>query len=193
MKFMKFGTAVLALFTAATLTAGAADAPSTTPPPGRGPGGPGGQGGQGGAMRLGAGLNLDEQQRTKLREAMQKDSEAIRALDEKLRAAQKELVQAAIAEKLDEKVIRAKADAVGKIQADMAVLRSKAFASIAPTLTKEQRDNLENSRIGAAMLMGGLGGGMGGGPGYGGPRGEGQPGGPGGAGGGQRRRPGAPE
>jgi Spy/CpxP family protein refolding chaperone len=149
------------------------------PPPGGGrpdrPGGP----------RGGAGLGLDEKQRELLREAMQKNGEEQRALNEKYQAAQKELVQAAIAEKYDEKVIREKADALSKIQADMVVLRAKSFSSVAPTLKPEQREMLINTRMGAAMVLGGgVTGGGPGGPGGGGgrpPRG----GGGGGGGGGQ--------
>src|SRR6185436_17926461 len=100
-------------------------------------------------------------------------------LDEKQRAAQKELMQAVLAENFDEKVVREKAEAVGKIQTDITVLRAKAFSTVAPTLKPEQREALENTRVGPTMLLGG-------GPGVGGPGGGGGggfgggPGGPGG-------------
>jgi Spy/CpxP family protein refolding chaperone len=129
---------------------------------------------------------LDDKQRELLREAMQKSRDEMRTLDEKFRNAQKELVTAAIAEKPDDKAIREKADAVAKIQADMMVLRAKAFSSVAPTLKPEQREQLENSRMGPMMVLGGgfaggMGGGFGGPGGQGGPRrGPGGPGGPGG-------------
>src|SRR5258708_4947220 len=80
----------------------AADPPEPTPGrPGRpgGPGGPGGggngpgpRGGGGGGMGM---MGLDDQQRELYREATQKHGDELRKLDEKLRAAQKELVQAA--------------------------------------------------------------------------------------------------
>jgi Spy/CpxP family protein refolding chaperone len=135
-------------------------------------------------------MNLDDKQREVLREAMQKDQDQIRTLDEKLRAAQKELVHATLAEKYDEKAVREKAEAVSKIQTDITVLRAKAFSSVAPTLKPEQREQMENSPIAAAMLGGRFGGGMGGGPGMN--RGAGgDPGAAGGAGGNRRRPPGA--
>ena len=135
-------------------------------PPDRGPG-PGGPGlnGRGPRMAGGGMMVLDDQQRETYREATQKNSEELRNLDQKFRAAQKEFVHAAMAEKYDEKVVREKADAVAKIQTDMSMLRAKAFSTVAPTLKPEQREQLENSRVGAAMLtsgFGGMGGGIGG-------------------------------
>ena len=179
-------TACVAILTAGSLFLQAADSPNTPPPgrPGFG-GGPGGPGGRGGNF-----LGLDDKQRELLRDAMMKDQEQIRALDEKLRAAQKELVHTALSEKYDEKAVREKAEAVSKIQTDYTVLRAKAFAALAPTLKPEQREQLENSPMGAAMLGGRLGGGMGGGPGFGGRGGNGGPAAPApGEGQGGRRRP----
>jgi len=131
----------------------------------RGPG-PGNQGGnlQGGGRGNFGGSGLDEKQTELLREAMQADSDEIRKLDEKLRAAQKELVQAVIAEKYDEKIVREKAEAVAKIQTEITILRAKQVATVAPTLKPEQREQWENSPIAIGLLMRG-GGGFGGGPG----------------------------
>ena len=127
--------------------------------------------------RAGGLMGLDDQQRQVYQEAMQKNNDELRKLSEKLRTAQKELMQAVLAEKYDEKAVREKAEAASKIQTDITLLRAKALSSVAPTLKPEQRDQLENR--GAMMLMGGfVGGGMGG------------PGGPGGGGG--RRGGGAP-
>ena len=81
---------------------------------------------------------------------------------EKLLVAQKELVNAVLAEKYEEKVVREKAEVVAKIQTDMLMLRSKAMSTLAPTLKPEQRDTLNNPRIGFAMLSGGFGAGVGG-------------------------------
>ncbi len=139
-------------------------------------------------------MALDDKQRELYREAMTKSSDDLRKLDEKLRAAQKELMQVVLAEKYDESAVRAKADAISKIQADMVVLRAKAFSSVAATLKPEQREAMENSPMGSMMIMGGgMGGGMGRGfapgGGVGGPRGAGGPNGPGGEG--RPPRPGA--
>jgi Spy/CpxP family protein refolding chaperone len=171
---------VMAVFGALVVTA--ADPPQPTPGrPGRnagGPGGPGGggngpgpRGGGGGGGGMGM-MGLDDQQRELYRQATQKSGDELRKLDEKLRAAQKELVQAVLAEKYDDQVVREKAEGVAKIQVEITTLRAKAFSVVAPTLKPEQRDQLENSRVGAAMLTG-FGGGGGGGPGggFGGPGG----------------------
>ena len=132
--------------------------------------------------RGGMGVTLDDNQRELYRDAMQKNSEQMQKLSDQFRAAQKELVTAAIAEKYDEATVKSKAEAVAKIQTEMTLLRTKAFSSVAPTLKPEQREQLANSPMGAAMLLGGGGGGgfraMGGGPGG--------PGGPGGGGGPRR-------
>jgi hypothetical protein len=85
------------------------------------------------------------------------------------------LVHVVLAEKYDEKAVREKADAVSKLQIEMTMLRAKALATVAPTLKPEQREQLESSPIGAALLGGGFSGFRGGAAGFGGP---GAPGGP---------------
>ncbi|HEY2953380.1 MAG TPA: periplasmic heavy metal sensor [Verrucomicrobiae bacterium] len=104
-----------------------------------GPGGPGGAGGFAGAGGFG-GIALDEKQRELYRDASEQNSDELKKLDEKLRAAQKELMQAVLAEKFDDKSVREKADAVAKIQTDITVLRAKALSTVAPTLKPEQRE-----------------------------------------------------
>ena len=131
----------------------------------RGAGG-GGGGGPNAQGQRGMATVLDDQQMQLYREATQKDTEQLRKLDDQLRVAQKELIRAALAEKYDENAVREKAEAFSKIQVEITTLRAKAFSALAPTLKPEQRDQLENSRVGTAMLMGG---GMGGGGGPGGP------------------------
>ncbi len=144
-----------------TLILTAAD-PNATPPQRNRPGGGAGGGGPGGPGFRG-GLMLDDKQRELLREAMQKNGAEIQKLDEKMRAAQKELTQAILTEKQDSKVLRDKAEAVAKIQVEQTLLRAKVFGVVVPTLKPEQRDQIENSPFAMQMLMQGLGGGFGGG------------------------------
>ena len=180
--------ALIGFLNAFVLTA--ADAPPPAPPaapprdagapggrPGRGPNGPGGGGGGGNFQgQRGGATGLDDQQLQLYRQATMKSSAELGKLDEQLRVAQKELVQAVLAEKYDEKIVREKAEGVAKIQIEITTLRAKALSTVAPTLKPEQRDQLENSRFGAAMLMGGGGGfGFGGGPPLGGRRAPGGP------------------
>lgn len=99
------------------------------------------------------GFNLDEQQRNLLQEARQVNGDDIRKLNEKLAEAQKEFVRVVAAEKYDEKVVREKAEAIGKIQAEILALNGKAFATVSPTLKPEQRESIEgNPRIGIVII-----------------------------------------
>lgn len=107
------------------------------------------------AGMAGGAFRLDDQQRDLLREASRKESAELSRLNDKLQAAQKEFAQAVVAEKYDEKVVREKADAAARIQADIAVVRSRIFATIAPTLKPEQREQLENSQMTMGLIMGG--------------------------------------
>ncbi len=154
------------------LVANAADpvAPTPAAPPAGGGnqagGGRGGFGGNQGGGRGGFGgagaLGMDDKQRDLYREATEKNTNDLAVLAEKLLVAQKELVNAVLAEKYEEKVVREKAEVVAKIQTDMLMLRSKAMSTLAPTLKPEQRDTLNNPRIGFTMLSGGFGAGVGG-------------------------------
>lgn len=167
MRHMLQVAALVGVFAAGSLCVVAQDAPAD---------------GRRGAGRGAAFAGLDDKQRELLREAMQKNQEQVRALDEKMRTAQRDLINAALAEKFDEKIVRQKAEAVSKIQTDLTVLRANALSTIAPTLKPEQREQIANSPLGAAML----GGRMGGGPGFG-AGGRGPDGAPGAPGGGRRR------
>jgi Spy/CpxP family protein refolding chaperone len=186
---------LLAIGALSTMAALAAD--QTAAPPGGGaPGGPrgaGGMGGPGGFQGRGGMMGLDETQRQAFKDTLQKDNDKVRDLNEKLRAAQKELMQAVLAETYDEKVVRAKAEAVAAIQVDITLFRGKALATVAPSLKAEQKQQLIESPIGAMLLNSGGGGGRPGfqGMGPGGPGGGGfQGGGPGGPpAGGQNRQP----
>jgi Spy/CpxP family protein refolding chaperone len=120
-----------------------------------------GQGGGGGRGAGGMGI-LTQEQRTKMREAIQDE---LTPLTEKLVAAQKEVVKAAMAENATEASVKAKLEAVQKIQTDLTVVRFKGFKAIASTLTAEQKTQLENARDGgytSIFMMGGARGGGGG-------------------------------
>lgn len=115
------------------------------------PGGPGGGG------------ILTQEQRTKMRETMQASQTDLTQLNEKLAAAQKAAVSAALAKDADEKTVRAKIEAVAKIQTDIAVLRFKAVKEIAPTVTAEQKTQMEEAPgMAYNALLGSFGGGRGG-------------------------------
>lgn len=169
-----------------------APSPALAPAPAQDANPPGGRGNRGnninnlqrgnvGGGGGGAGLNFDDKQRELLQESRQTHNDDLRKLNDKLTEAQKEYVKAVVAEKLDEKVVREKADAIGKIQADILALNGKSFAVVSPTLKPEQRESLEgNVRIGIVIISPTTG--FGGGPGgnFAAPTGA------GGAGGGRR-------
>ncbi len=127
-----------------------------------GPGGPGGF----------ARFNLTEDQQTKVREARQASESERAQLFQKLGAAQKEAITAALAEKPDEKTIRVKVEEVTKLQAEVGLLSLKNFKDV--KFTEEQKEQLTSRpALGYMVLFGGMGPGgmlpgMGGGPG--GPR-----------------------
>lgn len=123
----------------------------------------------------GRGGMLTQDQRAKMREAMQASQSEMTRLNEKLAAAQKEALAAMLASNASDASVRAKVEAVSKIQTEIAMLRFKGVKEIASTLTDEQKSQMqERPGMGYMMLVGGMGG-MGG---LGGPGGQG--GGPGG-------------
>jgi Spy/CpxP family protein refolding chaperone len=111
----------------------------------------------------GPGGILTQEQRTKMRETMQALQADLAPLTNKLAVAQKDAVKAALAKDADEKIVRAKVEAVAKVQTDIAMLRFKTVKEIASTLTDEQKTQMD-ARPGTAYnsLFGGMGGGGGG-------------------------------
>ncbi len=87
---------------------------------------------------------LTEEQRTIVREAMDAARKEAAPLEEKMRAARRQLQEAIHAEKLDEQAIRDKAAEIGKLEGDLAVIRASAFAKIRPSLTPEQLARMKN-------------------------------------------------
>jgi Spy/CpxP family protein refolding chaperone len=85
---------------------------------------------------------LTADQKTSLRQAMEDQREKSSALDEKLRLARREMFEAALGKKFDEEAVRAKAMAAGKLDAELTVLRMKAFSKMEPALTPDQLSKL---------------------------------------------------
>jgi len=110
----------------------------------------------------GPGGILTQEQRTKMRETMQALQADLSPLTNKLAVAQKDAIKAALAKDADAQAVRAKIEAVAKIQTDIAVLRLKAVKEIASTLTDEQKTQMDerpgmayNSLFGGMGFMGG--------------------------------------
>ena len=87
---------------------------------------------------------LTEEQRQSMRDIMSAQREEMRGIQEKMRTARQELLKAALAETLDEDVVRAKALVVAKLEAEMTVLRVKAIAQVLPPLSEEQVEQILN-------------------------------------------------
>lgn len=87
---------------------------------------------------------LTEEQRESLRAAMESQREAMRGIEGKLRDARRELMKAGMIEKFDEDAVRAKALDVAKLEAELTVLRAKAFSQMKPGLSPEQIEKVRN-------------------------------------------------
>jgi Spy/CpxP family protein refolding chaperone len=112
--------------------------------PGEGPpfGGP--QSGQAGRFAPLFERVLTEDQRASFREAMESQRGKLRELDEKLRGARREALQASVALKFDEEVVRQKAMAVAGLEAEMTVVRARALSQMKPSLSADQIEKLKN-------------------------------------------------
>lgn len=87
---------------------------------------------------------MTEEQRESFREATQGQRDKMRELEEKLREARKAVVEATVAEKIDEDGIRKKFMDAAKIDAELTVIRAKALSQIKPPLSKEQIEKIKN-------------------------------------------------
>jgi len=143
------------------------------------PGGGGGGGFGGGGFGGGRGGVLTPEQSQQMRDALPADSADMTALTTKLTAAQKDALTAALAKDATEAGVRAKVEAVAKIQTDIAMLRyTKAVKPIVASVTDDQKTQIEaapgmtyNQFFGGGGGFGGRGR-MGGGGGPGGPGGN---------------------
>ena len=144
------------------------------PPPaagGRGGGGFGGIGGPGGG---GGALTAD--QNTELNAAFADAQAELTSLQDKLTAAEKDVVTAVLA-KSDDATVRSKLEALSNIQANIAMLRyTKGVTKIAPKVTADQKTNINTTVAQTYYALfggnpppaaGGRGGGFGGGRGGG--------------------------
>jgi Spy/CpxP family protein refolding chaperone len=87
---------------------------------------------------------LNQEQRESMRDVLASQRAATRGILEKMRVARRELLKASLAESFDEDAVQAKAMAVAKLEADLAVLRAKALSQIQPPLSDEQIEKVLN-------------------------------------------------
>jgi hypothetical protein len=98
---------------------------------------------------------LEPAQREALAVALRKSSNELAAIQTKINAAQKELVKASLAEKPDPDALKVKTEEIGKLQAQMLLIRANALTTLGPSLTPEQRNLLENTYLGSSLLTSG--------------------------------------
>jgi Spy/CpxP family protein refolding chaperone len=106
---------------------------------------------QGGAYgpRVGGGFErafsvLTEEQRASFRRAMEENRKAVRSLEQKSSAARRELLEAAVVDKFDEAKVREKLNALMAADADLTMVRIKAFSKMEPALSAQQIEKLRN-------------------------------------------------
>ena len=87
---------------------------------------------------------LTEEQRDSFRQTMEDQRDQMRGFEEKLRATRKEMIAAGLAETFDEDAVRKKALEVGRLEAELIVLRAKALAKVKPALSAEQIKQIKN-------------------------------------------------
>ncbi|HVV01577.1 MAG TPA: periplasmic heavy metal sensor [Verrucomicrobiae bacterium] len=88
---------------------------------------------------------LTPEQRASLRENLSAERAKTRQLEEKLKAAREQVFAASVLDKFDEPAVRKKIMAAAKIEADLAIIRLKAFANMNPPLSADQLDRLRQT------------------------------------------------
>lgn len=112
--------------------------------PGRGRGGPGGPGGiLGPAFQH---LDLTDAQKTRVKEILDSHRDEMRTLGDRAMAAHQALAAATSAESFDEATVRTRAAEAAAVDADMAVLRARAFNEAYQILTPDQQKQFKQLR-----------------------------------------------
>ena len=87
---------------------------------------------------------LTEEQRESFRQGMETHRDKLREFEGQLRDARKEMMAVGLADKFDEDAVRKKALEVGRIEAELTVLRAKVLANVKPALSTEQIEQIKN-------------------------------------------------
>lgn len=91
---------------------------------------------------------LTDQQRASYEAALKQLRGQMMELEFKLRAARQDLVNASLTGKFDENLIRQKALTAARIEAELTVLRVKAFSEVQPPPTPEQIEKIKAGKPG---------------------------------------------
>jgi len=91
---------------------------------------------------------LTNEQRDSLRNAVVAQRDAIRPLQEKLRASRQALLDAAFSGKFDENLARQNAEASANAEAELTVIYARALSQMRPPLSPQQIQQLKNFQPG---------------------------------------------
>lgn len=86
---------------------------------------------------------LTEEQRKKLREYTQENSETARKSQQEALQMRRELQEAVLSGKADESAIKEKSEAIAKLESEVFAARLNAMAKVAKTFTPEQREKIK--------------------------------------------------
>ncbi|MEI7733457.1 MAG: Spy/CpxP family protein refolding chaperone [Verrucomicrobiota bacterium] len=100
---------------------------------------------------------LTDDQKAIVKKSMEANREKMQGFQEQREKITKELKDLVMADKFDEAAVQEKVDALSKLQSDQMMMGLKLFAELAPTLTPEQKERLQNAPPQALsmILMGG--------------------------------------
>ena len=97
---------------------------------------------------------LTQQQLASYESAMNSQREKLAELRIQLQAAHRDLLVTSLDQKFDENVIRQKALAAARIEAEMTVIRVKVFSQVKPPLTPEQIEKIKAGQPGPMRPLG---------------------------------------
>ena len=91
---------------------------------------------------------LTDEQRQSLRAALESQRGKIPALEEKMRASRRALLDAAVGGKFDENLVRQNAEASARAESELTVIYVRALSEMKPPLSAQQLQQLKNFQPG---------------------------------------------
>jgi Spy/CpxP family protein refolding chaperone len=98
---------------------------------------------------------LTDEQRQSLRAALEPQRDKMPALEEKVRASRRALLDAAVGGKFDEKLVRQSAEASAGAEVELTVIYVRALSQMHPPLSAEQLQQLKNFQSGQFQAQSG--------------------------------------
>ena len=98
---------------------------------------------------------LTDEQRQSLRAALEPQRDKMPALEEKVRASRRALLDAAVGGKFDENLVRQSAEASAVAEAELTVIYVRALSQMHPPLSAQQLEQLKNFQPGQFQAQSG--------------------------------------